>query len=281
MADRKVIITVAPTGSVVFKKDTPYLPITADEVIAESRRARDAGAAIVHLHARDPETGMPANSVEIYKRYLDGIRAQTDLVVQITTGGGAVTLGLTPEERLAAVKQLKPDMASLNSGSINFGRKVFSNPPEVIEMYARLFGEWGVAPEFEIYDVSMINNVIELLVKPGIIKLPAQFGLVMGVMGGIPASPKNLLYLIETLPQPCTWQAIGIGRHQIPLGVAAVISGGNMRVGMEDNIYVEKGVLAKSNAELVAKAVRIVRELGLEIASPSEARKMLGLPGRA
>lgn len=280
MSERKVIITVAPTGSLITRNETPYLPITPEEVIAESLRSADEGAAIIHLHARNPNTGLPTNKIEIYRDYVEGIRAERDVILQLTTGGGAVTLNLSPEERLSAVKELKPDMASLNAGSINLGRKVFSNPPDVIETYARLMKEWGVVPEFEIYDVGMINNVLEWVVKPKIMELPLEFGLVLGVMGGIPATPKNLLFLIENLPQPCTWQVIGIGRHQIPLGIASVISGGNMRVGMEDNIYIKRGVLAKSNAELVAKAVRIVRELGLEVASPSEAREILSIPKR-
>lgn len=278
MSERKVIITVAPTGSLITRKETPYLPITPEEVIAEACRSVDEGAAIIHLHARDPNTGLPTNDVKVYRDYVEGIRAERDVILQLTTGGGAVTLGLSPEERLIAVKELRPEMASLNAGSMNFGRKVFANPPDVIESYARLMKEWKVVPEFEIYDVSMINNVLEWVVKPRIMELPLEFGLVLGVMGGIPATPKNLLFLTENLPKPCTWQVIAIGRHQIPLGIVGVISGGNMRVGMEDNIYVKRGVLARSNAELVAKAVKIVRELGLEIASPDEAREILNIP---
>ena len=281
MASRKVIITVAPTGSVTTRDQTPYLPITPDEVVADSIRAIDEGAAVVHLHARDPETGKPTNDVSIYREYIEGIKAKSDAIIQITTGGGAVTLGLSPEDRLAAVKELKPEMASLNAGSMNFGRKLFANTPDVIETYARLMKEWGVVPEFEIYDVGMIGNVMRWVVDAGIMELPLQFSLVLGVVGGIPATPKNLLHLVESLPQPCTWQVIGIGRHQIPLGICGVICGGNIRVGMEDNIYLEKGVLAKSNAELVAKAVRIIRELGFEIASPDEAREMLNIPKRS
>jgi len=280
MANRKVIVTVAPTGSVTTREQTPYLPITPEEVIAESLRSIDEGAAVVHLHARDPNTGRPANDVSVYRDYIEGIRAKSDAVVQLTTGGGAVTLGLSAEERLAAVRELVPDMASLNAGSINFGRKLFANTPDVIETYARLMSEWGVVPEFEVYDVGMINNVMHWIVKAGIMQLPLQFSLVLGVLGGIPATPKNLLHLVESLPAPCTWQVIGIGRHQIPLGICGVLCGGNIRVGMEDNIYLERGVLAKSNAELVAKAVRVIRELGFEIATPGEAREMLGISKR-
>ena len=272
---RKVIITVAPTGSITTRKETPYLPITPDEVAEETLRSYEAGAAVVHLHARDPQTGAPSNDTEVYRAYLERIRAKCPIITQITTGGGAVTMGLTPEQRIAAVGELKPDMASLNAGSMNFGRKLFPNPPDVIELYARKMREWGVVPEFEVYDIGMINNVKELILKAGIMKPPLQFSLVLGVMGGIPATVRNLLFMSESLPENCTWQTIGIGRHQIPLGVAGVLLGGNVRVGFEDNIYLSKGTLAKSNAELVAKMVRIVRELGLEIATVEEAREVL------
>lgn len=258
-----------------MRKDSPYLPITPDEVAEETLRSYEAGAAVVHLHARDPQSGAPTNDSEVYRAYLEKIRAKCPIVTQITTGGGATTMGLTPEQRIAAVEELKPDMASLNAGSMNFGRKLFPNPPDVIELYARKMTGWGVVPEFEVYDVGMINNVKELILKAGIMQPPLQFSLVMGVMGGIPATAKNLLFMAESLPENCTWQTIGIGRHQIPLGAMGVLLGGNVRVGFEDNIYLSKGVLAKSNAELVGKMVRIVREVGLEIATADEAREVL------
>ena len=274
---RKVIITVAPTGSIPTRNDTSYLPITPEEVAEETLRAYNAGAAVAHLHARDPETGAPTNATAVYAEYLSLIRDKCDIVTQITTGGGAVTMGLTPEQRIEAVRELRPEMASLNAGSMNFGRKLFPNTPEVIELYAAKMKEWGVKPEFEVYDVSMIENVKHWIIEPGIMPPPLQFSLVMGVVGGIPASAKNAVFFSEALPPGCTWQMIGIGRHQIPLGVQGVLLGGNVRVGMEDNIYLSKGVLAKSNAELVEKMVRIVRELGMEPATSDETREMLNL----
>jgi len=184
-------------------------------------------------------------------------------------------MGLSAEERLEAVRELRPEMASLNAGSMNFGRKLFPNTPDTIELYAKSMKEWGVVPEFEVYDVGMINNIEHWILKAGIMEAPLQFSLVMGVLGGIPATGKNLVFMVDSLPGNCTWQTIGIGRHQIPLGAMGVLLGGNVRVGMEDNIYLSKGVLAKSNAELVEKIVRIITELGMEPAAPEEARQIL------
>lgn len=274
---RKVIITVAPTGSIPTRKDNPNLPITAEEVADETRRAYEAGASVVHLHARDPDSGEPTSDIKVFRNYLAAIREACPIITQITTGGGATTLGLSPEERLKPVSELKPDSASLNAGSMNFGRKLFPNTPDVIELYARRMKTWKVMPEFEVYDLSMIQNVDYWVRRSGILDPPYQFSFVLGVMGGIPPTFKNLLALQESLEPGYTWQAIGIGRHQIPMGVMGVLLGGNLRVGFEDNVYLSKGVLAKSNADLVEKAGRIIRELGFDIANVDEARRILPL----
>jgi 3-keto-5-aminohexanoate cleavage enzyme len=271
----KVIMTVAPTGSWPTKKDNPNLPITPEEIADETYRAYQAGAAVVHLHGRDPETGKPTPDVRVFADYIERIRARCDIVIQVSTGGGAVALGLTPEQRINAVRQLRPEMASLNAGSMNFGRGVFSNPPEVIEAFAREMVAMGVVPEFECFDMGMINNVRVWVLDQGIMKPPLQFSLVLGVVGGIAASPKNLLAMAHELPSGCTWQVIGIGRHQIPLGAVAMLLGGSVRVGFEDNVYLRKGVLARSNAELVEKAVSLANDFGLEVATPAEARQIL------
>ena len=275
---RKVIITIAPTGSIPTRKDNPNLPITPEEVAEETRRAYEAGAAVVHLHARNPDTGEPSSDIEVFRAYLSAVRAACPIITQITTGGGATTLGLTPEQRLKAVEELRPDSASLNAGSMNFGRKLFPNTPDTMELYARRMKELGVMPEFEIYDLSMIQNVDTWIRQGGILEPPYQLSFVLGVVGGIPATFKNLLHLKESIPEDYTWQAIGIGRHQIPMGVMAVLLGGSLRVGFEDNVYLSRGVLAKSNAELVEKAVRIIRELGFEIATADDARSILPFP---
>jgi len=274
---RKVIITVAPTGSITTREDTPYLPITPQEVAEETLRSYNAGASVVHLHARDPKTGGPTGALEIFRAYLDEIRARCPIITQITTGGGATGLGLGFEERFRPVEELRPDSASLNAGSMNFGRKVFPNPPEVIEQYARRMAELGVMPEFEIYDLSMIQNVDVWVRRAGLVPPPYQNSFVLGVLGGIPPTFKNLLALVEALPQGDTWQVIGIGRHEFTLGAMGILLGGNIRVGFEDNIYLKKGVLARSNAELVEKAARIIRELGFEVANVEEARRILPL----
>jgi 3-keto-5-aminohexanoate cleavage enzyme len=278
---RKVIITVAPTGSLSTKKDNPNLPITAKEMIEETKRSYDAGASVVHLHGRDPVTGGVSGDVEVFRSYMTGIREACPIITQITTGGGTAQLSLTAQQRMRPVEELMPDSASLNAGSLNFGRKLFLNPPEDIEYLAKRMKELKVMPEFEVYDLSMIQNIEYFLHKGGIMDPPYQVSFVMGIMGGIPATMKNLISLKESLPPKCTWQCIGIGRHQISLGIAAVLEGGNLRVGFEDNVFISKGVLARSNAELVEKAVRIIRELGLEVATVEEARQILPLPKKA
>lgn len=274
---QKVIITVAPTGSIPDRKDNPNIPYTAREVAAETVRAYEAGASVVHLHARDPQTGKPSSDIEVFRSYLDEIRAACPIITQITTGGGATTLGLSVEDRLRPVLELLPDSASLNAGSMNFGRVLFPNTPDTMELYAQRMKEAGVMPEFEAYDLSMINNVEYWVRRQGILDPPYQFSFVMGVIGGIPATPKNLLAMRDALDPAYRWQAIGIGRHQFTMGAMGALLGGGLRVGFEDNVYLSKGVLAKSNAELVEKAVRIVHELGFEVATLEEAREMLPL----
>ncbi len=273
----KVVVTVAPTGSIPSRKDTPYLPISAEEVGDETKRAYDAGASVVHLHARNPQTGEPTSDLEVFRAYLQAVRQRCPIITQITTGGGATTLGLGPEARLKAVEELKPDSASLNAGSMNFGRKLFPNPPEVIEMFAKRMKELKVKPEFEVYDVGMVNNAIQLVIKPGLADPPYRFSFVMGVLGGIQPSLRNLSVLVDDLPDNSTWQVIGIGRHQLPMGAAGVSAGGGLRVGFEDNIYLKRGVLAKSNAELVSAAVKIIEGMGKEPASVEEARQIIGI----
>jgi 3-keto-5-aminohexanoate cleavage enzyme len=275
---RKVIITVAPTGSIPTRDNNPNLPITAEEVAEETRRSYDAGAAVVHIHARNPDTGEPTSDINVFRAYLAAIRDACPIITQITTGGGATTLGLSPEERLRPVEELRPDSASLNAGSMNFGRRLFPNTPDIMELYAKRMKELKVLPEFEAYDLSMTQNVDHWIRQAGILDPPYQFSFVMGVVGGIPATFKNLLALKESIPPDYTWQAIGIGRDQIPMGIMGALLGGNLRVGFEDNVYLSKGVLAKSNAELVEKAARIIRELGLEVASVDDARDILPFP---
>jgi 3-keto-5-aminohexanoate cleavage enzyme len=277
MGSNKVIITVAPTGSISSKKDNPNIPVTPEEIAAETLRSYNAGATVVHLHARDQETGAPTSDIHVFRAYLETVRAACPIITQITTGGGATTLGLPPEGRLKPVEELRPDSASLNAGSMNFGRRLFPNLPEVMELFAKRMKELGVMPEFEIYDLSMVQNVDVWIRQAKLLDPPYRFSFVLGVIGGIPPSMKNLIALVESIPTDYSWQTIGIGRHQIPLGTAGVMLGGGVRVGFEDNIYIERGVLAKSNAELVDKMAKIIRLLGYDVASLEETKQMLPL----
>lgn len=183
---------------------------------------------------------------------------------------------MTSEERLDPV-QLSPEMATLTTGTVNFGREVFMNPPRDLEIFAEKMKQFGVAPEFEIFDVGMVENALNL-VKKGWVEGHLHFDFVMGVPGAIPATAKNLLHLIDQIPKEATWTVAGIGRHQLPMNTLAITLGGHVRVGFEDNIYYRRGELATSNAQLVERVVRIARELNREIASPAEARKILQLP---
>lgn len=273
----KVIITVAPTGSISSKKDNPNLPVTPEEIAAETLRSYNAGATVVHLHARDQETGNPTSDIQVFRAYLESVRKACPIITQITTGGGATTLGLPPEGRLKPVEELLPDSASLNAGSMNFGRKLFPNLPEVMELFCKRMKELGVMPEFEVYDLSMIQNVDVWIRQAKLLDPPYRISFVLGVIGGIPPSQKNLIALVESAPADCIWQTIGIGRHQFLLGTAGIMLGGGVRVGFEDNIYLERGVLAKSNAELVEKMVKIIHLLGYEVATLEEAKQMLPL----
>lgn len=281
MQKDKVIITVAVTGSIPTRENNPNIPFTPEEVAEEAFKSYEAGAAVVHLHARDPTTGKPISgeeSVEVFGKYLKLIKERCDMICQITTGGGATTIaGLEQEKRLKPVIALKPEMASLNTGSMNFGNRIFPNPPELVQKFAKTMLELGVKPEMEVYEVGHITSAIEYVINPGLLNSRPQFSLVIGTAGGIAASPKNLLFMEESLPSDCTWQVIAIGRHQIPLGTMGVLLGGNVRVGFEDNVYLSKGTLAKSNAELVAKMGRIIRALGKQVATVDEAREFLSL----
>jgi len=274
--ERKVIITVAPVGSWATKGMNPNLPITPEEISTEVQRSYDAGASVVHIHARDPDTQKPTAKSSTYKVICEAIRKSCpEILIQISTGTGAAVLNLSAEERIRPIEELKPELASLNAGSLNMNQSVFINSAETIEQYARKMTELRVKPEFEVYDFSMISNVEELIRKPGIVPEPHVYGLVLGVRGGIPATVKNLVYMVDALPDECTWQVIAIGKNQTPLGAVGVVMGGSMRVGFEDNLYVRRGVLARSNAELVQKAVDITRLVGRQVASPEDARQLL------
>ncbi|MDW7650547.1 MAG: 3-keto-5-aminohexanoate cleavage protein [Bacillota bacterium] len=268
----KVMITVAPVGAEATREENPNLPLTPEEIIEAVYEAWQAGAAIVHLHVRDP-LGKPTQDPTIFRQVIEGVRQRCDIVIQVSTGGST---GMSPEERCAPLA-LKPEMATLTAGTVNFGPEVFSNPYPLIIDFARMMKEKGVKPEIEIFDAGMLDTTL-LLVKKGVLALPLHFDFVLGVPGGMAATARNLVYLAESIPHGCTWSVAGIGRHELPLGTMAIAMGGHVRVGFEDNVYYEKGALAASNAQLVARIARLAKELGRPAATPVEARRILGLP---
>ncbi len=270
----KLIITAAMVGAEVTREHNPNLPVTPSEIAQAALDCYNAGASIVHLHVReDDET--PTQAGERFRETIEQIKAKCNIIVQVSTGGA---VGMTAEERLQPV-YLKPEMATLSTGSVNFGDDVFLNPPAYLETFARAIMENGVKPEIEVFDVGMINNALQL-VKKGLLKEPLHFDFVMGVPGGIPASVKNLVHLSESIPLESSWTVAGMGRFELPLGTAAIIMGGHVRVGFEDNIYYEKGVLAESNAQLVERIVRVAEIHNRPVATADDARRILNINPR-
>ena len=298
----KAIITAAVTGSIHTPAMSPHLPITPRQIIDEAVAAHEAGAAVAHIHVRDPQTGRPTPDINLIGEVVKGIKSRCDIVVCITTGGG---LGMTAEQRLMPVSTFKPELASFNAGSLNFALFhtldkfkafqfdwepqylgmtedfIFPNTFKSMREFTVIFNEHGTKPEFEVYDSGMVNNVA-FLIERGYVKKPVYIQYVMGILGGITASPENLLFLVDytkRLIGDFEFSVCVAGRAQFPICNLSLLLGGNCRVGLEDNLYLERGVLAKSNAEQVAKIIRIARELGIDPASPDEARSILGLKG--
>lgn len=268
---KKVIITAALVGAELTRKDTPYLPLTPDEIAEAAEKSVRAGAAIVHLHVRDDD-GRPTNDTNRFQTVLAKIRKRCRPVpiLQVSTGGG---VGDSFESR-AQPLEAGPDMASLNAGSVNFGEGVFENPAPFVEFLAQRMGRRGIKPEIEIYDLSHIETAVQLI-KKGEIPAPAHFQFVLGVKGGLAASEENIKLLVSRIPKGATWTAAGIGRFEFPVAEYSLKMGGHVRVGLEDNLYLEKGVLAKGSDELVRKAVELARRCGRDPATPVEAREIL------
>lgn len=266
----KLIITVAPTGSIPMKKDNPHVPITVAEVVEDCIRCLEAGASVFHLHARDEE-GRPSTRYEIFEGMYNGIKEKTDGIIQISTGGRAGSGYAERAERL----DLNPEMASLTTGSVNFPESVYMNSRELVEGLAARMKESGIKPEMEIFDASMVQGAIDLAEK-GLVQKPMHFNFVLGLKGALPATVKNLVFLTELIPHGSTWTVTGVGRSQLMMACHAIPMGGHVRVGLEDNIWYSKGVLAR-NADLVARVARLAAEIGREVASPDEARRILGL----
>ena len=270
----KLIITAAITGSRMTRDVAPYIPITPDEIAQSAIECWDAGAAIVHIHVRDPKTGLGTQDLDVFRQVVEPLRERTDLLLCLTTSG-IPGRNLAIEERLKPL-ELEPELASFDAGSINLGGSAFINTPEFLEAAAKSMKEKGVKPELEIFDVGMMVTCLRMR-DQGYLEEPLHFQFVLGTPWGSPATPKSFLHLYEHLPEDATWSIIGIGKGHLPMAMMGLILGGHIRVGMEDNIYYERGVLAKSNAEFVERIVRIAKEYGRETATPREAREILGL----
>jgi len=300
----KAIITAAITGSIHTPTMSPYLPLTPDQIADNAIQAYEAGAAVAHIHVRNPETGQPSPDMELFKKVLTKVKSKCDIILCTTTGGG---LGMTPEQRVAVVSTFKPELASCNMGSMNFALfpllekmkdfkfpwekqyleftedLIFPNTFKSLRVFLNIFNESQTKPELEIYDAGMVNNVV-FLIDRGLLKTPVYIQFVLGILGGIQATVENLVFLYESArrligEKNFVWSVCAAGRNQMPMCTQALLMGGYARVGLEDALWLEKGVPAKSNAEQVAKIIRIAREFGIEPATPAEARKILGLKG--
>ena len=272
----KIIITAALSGSHPTKEMNPAVPYSPQEMALSAVECHRAGASIVHIHVRDPQTGRPEFKLELFQDVMERIRQACDLIINFTTSGFNLTGEDITEQRLEPLK-LGPDACSLDIGSMNFGERVFMNSPQWGRTAAARMREYRVKPEIEVFDVGHIYQALDLIAA-GLIDDPPYFQLCMGVKGGIAASPENLLFMKSKLPANARWSVLGIGRAQLPMITLGILLGGNVRVGMEDNLYFRKGVLAQSNAQMVEMAANLVSQLQREIASPAEARNMLGIP---
>ena len=304
MLQNKVIVTAAITGSAHYPSMSPYLPVTPQQIIEDAVRSAEAGAAIIHVHVRNPSNGMPSPDIDIFREVLTAIKARTNAVLSVSTSGG---VGVSSEQRAVPIINLKPELASINFGSLNFSAHpqaekikewrypwerlsmlasedgIFSNSFKTLREFLSMYASADTKPELQLYDLGMVNNVVFMLQR-GHLKLPVHIQFVTGVLGGVPATVNSLVTLLNATKDAVgagnfTWSALGAGRFQMPICTAALTLGGNVRVGLEDSLYISKGVLAKGSAEQVQKIIRIMRELSLEPATPDDARGILGLKG--
>ena len=267
----KLIITAALTGAELTRAQQPALPISPDEIAQAAWECAQAGAAIVHVHARRAD-GSSTQEAAAYRSIIEAVRARCDVVVQVSTGGA---VGMTAQERIAPLA-LRPEMATLSMGSVNFGDGVFLNPPPDLEHFLHTMRAHGVVPEFEVFDAGMLATLARW-VKKGVVAAPGHVDFVLGVPGGMPGTPEALMYLRSQLPAGFSWTVAGIGAAQLPMATLAIVLGGHVRVGFEDNIFLRRGELADSNAQFVQRIAAIARLHDRPLASPDEARSMLGL----
>jgi len=272
-----LILTAAITGAETTPQDQPNLPYTPEAQAKEAVACFEAGARVIHLHVRD-DNAQATQDVNRFKDSIEAIRqACPEVIIQISTGGA---VGASFDSRIAPL-QLRPDMGTLNGGTLNFGNEVFMNAPADIERLAEAFKQYDVVPEVEVYESGMIDYIARLVKRGVIVSEPLHMQFVLGVPGGMSGQPKNVMYMAQHLKElipTASWAVAGIGRYHIPASMMAMTLGGHIRVGFEDNIYYHKGVIADSNAQLVARMRRIAEEIGRPIASPQQAREILALP---
>jgi len=271
ISQQPLMITAAICGAEVFRDSSPYIPYTPEELAEESVRCYENGATMVHLHMREAD-GKPSQSAALFGRTMQIIRAQCPILIQFSTGGA---VGMSVAERADALK-LKPDMATLTTGSVNFGDDVFLNAPPMISEIAKRMNEFGVRPEIECFDSGMVDAALRLA-KDGLVQLPAHFNFVLGMAGGMGGTVAHLDFIRSLLPDACSWSVAGIGRFEMPLAQHAIAVGGHVRVGLEDNLYLQKGVLAKGSYELVTRVSQLAQAAGRPLATISQAREILRL----
>jgi 3-keto-5-aminohexanoate cleavage enzyme len=269
----KTIITVAPTGAWPSKKDNPAIPLTPEEIADDVYDCWQGGAAVAHLHMRDDQ-GLGTMDAKKFEKTVGLIRERCDIVLNLTTSG---ELNAKDDKRMEHLKLLKPELASYDAGSMNWAHStLFLNPPDFLEKLGKTMIDLGVKPEIEIFDPGMMYNSF-YYIKKGVIKEPAHYQFVLGAPGGIGATVENLVFLKGLLPENSTWSAFGIGKSAIPIMLTTIALNGHVRVGMEDNVYYSKGVLAESNRQFVEKAARLIKEADKEPATPAEAKQIFGL----
>lgn len=289
---RYVILTCAITGGGDTTGKHPAIPVTPQQIAISALEAAEAGAAIVHLHVRNPQTGKPSTDFELYREATERIRAANqDVIINLTTGpgarfipsnenpavGGPGTSLMTPAARVLHVEKLRPEICSLDIATMNFGEFAFVNIPEHIRTMGRAIAAAGVLPELEAFDVGHLRLALHLL-EVGALRQPVFFQICLGVPWGAPATSETMMFMRDMLPKGCAWTGFGIGPQQFPMVAQSVLLGGHARVGLEDNLYLERGILAPSNAALVEKAVKILNALDTVPANPAQARQILGLP---
>lgn len=266
-----LIITCAAIGAELSKKHTPFVPLTPEEIIQEASAVAALGAQVFHLHVRDGE-GKPTCNPKLIKKIVSAIKKQTGLILQVSTGGA---IGDSARDRLGTLNTAA-DMGSLTLGSVNFGNEVFLNPVPLIEKLAGKMQKLGIKPELEIFDAGMVEQAHKLC-HQGLLTPPHHFNIILGGPGWLPATIENLDFILKKLPDNSTWSASGIGRNQLPMINYAIAHGGHVRTGLEDNIFIKKGVLAKGNQELVAQCVECCNKFRRPLATIAEARKILGV----